>query len=353
MSGRRQAFTLVELLVVITIIALLMSLLLPAVQSAREAARRTTCLNNIKQLQLAVVNYESSKQEFPPGAMPSGAVWSAFIMPHIEEMAIFDALTLEDPRESEEVGPFGERQWYLRSGNLNHNATVGSGSTAARNLAAVKQEVSIFLCPSSSGDFIASGVGVAAVGPQETLRPNYVPASSHVLVEDESVNLDFANEFFTGAFTFGEGFEGRRFVDGLSKTIFLGEVAYRGGSITDQNCPRFEPNNGCRRCGKYYIGAAKDHAFLGSDDLDLEVDLSEFGCSTAFPPNKYRNGSSCDSEYCTEGSARYELAFNSSHRGLTLFAFGDGSARAIQDDVDPSVFRAMGSRYGSEVVADD
>ena len=90
---RRNAFTLVELLVVIAIIGILIGMLLPAVQMVRESARRTQCLNNIRQIGLGLLNYEGSMEEFPPGwitenlAEPIGETgwgWSAAILPHME-----------------------------------------------------------------------------------------------------------------------------------------------------------------------------------------------------------------------------------------------------------------------------
>ena len=94
----RRAFTLVELLVVIAIIGVLVALLLPAVQAAREAARRMSCQNNMKQLGLAVHNYESTNKVLPPGGMPSpakvtgnyGVSWFAVILPYMENGAIYD-----------------------------------------------------------------------------------------------------------------------------------------------------------------------------------------------------------------------------------------------------------------------
>lgn len=96
-ANRRSAFTLVELLVVIAIIGILIGMLLPAVQAVREAARRTQCKNNLKQLALAAINYESALERFPPGvtdnddnlqdAMHSGFV---FLLPYLEANAVFD-----------------------------------------------------------------------------------------------------------------------------------------------------------------------------------------------------------------------------------------------------------------------
>ena len=290
----RRGFTLVELLVVIAIITMLVSLLLPAVHSAREAGRRTQCLNNIKQLQLATLNYESARQAFPPGADRSGAAWSAFILPHLEEMNIYDALTLHDPREDAESTQYGEQQWFLPRSNDNRAASLASTNPRERNLAGVKQHVELFLCPSAAGERIGAGVGVASVGPAAQLHPNYTVCGSSLVTEDDQQGLGGGdpNLKFNGAFRYGDGLEIRRFTDGLSKTIFFGEVVSSVSGVTDANCPRFEPNNGCRYCGSVCIGARADKAFLGSNDLDLMIDLSEFCSSTAIPPNGIEGGTS-------------------------------------------------------------
>jgi hypothetical protein len=173
------------------------------------------------------------------------------------------------------------------------------------------------------------------------------------LQEDDDPRIREAPEtVFTGAFSYGDGLEGRQFVDGFSKTIFLGEVDYSGGTITEEACPRFETSNECRECARICIGASRDHAFLGSDDLDLETDYSEFFCSTAIPINSVRASVPCEPTgvRCTTHVPieRYELMYGAAHRGVAMFSFGDGSARAISERIDDAVFRALGSRYGSE-----
>ena len=106
---RKYGFTLIELLVVISIISLLIALLLPAVQNAREAARRTGCVNNLKQLGLALANYESASRSFPPGYVSHfdssgndtgpGWGWTAMILPQIEQKPLFSAVNLNLPIE--------------------------------------------------------------------------------------------------------------------------------------------------------------------------------------------------------------------------------------------------------------
>jgi prepilin-type N-terminal cleavage/methylation domain-containing protein/prepilin-type processing-associated H-X9-DG protein len=107
MTLNRRGFTLVELLVVIAIIGILVALLLPAIQAAREAARRSQCQNNMKQLAIGLLNYESTKKSLPPGGItegmlgtPSGAGWTIFVLPYIEEQALYDKYDFDEPNES-------------------------------------------------------------------------------------------------------------------------------------------------------------------------------------------------------------------------------------------------------------
>jgi len=106
-TQRFSGFTLVELLVVIAIIGILVALLLPAVQAAREAARRSQCQNNIRQLAIGILNYENAKKSLPPGGISqgdlgisSGAGWTIFILPYIEEQSLYDKYDFGEPNEA-------------------------------------------------------------------------------------------------------------------------------------------------------------------------------------------------------------------------------------------------------------
>ena len=125
---RKRGFTLIELLVVIAIIAVLIALLLPAVQAAREAARRTQCRNNLKQIGLALHNYESTHSVFPPGTLGFPKVFSAFahMLPYVEQANLQNLINFND-----NPLPFG--------------LPAPDGAT---NDVAAKSKIPVFLCPS-------------------------------------------------------------------------------------------------------------------------------------------------------------------------------------------------------------
>ena len=181
----KLGFSLVELLVVIAIIGVLIGLLLPAVQMAREAARRTSCQCNLRQLGVALHAYHDTHRTFPPGGVewrPSGnttkrqLAWSAFILPQLEEQAVYDLLNFSKP--------FDDPQ----------NATGAA------------HVLTVYLCPSTQRDGnIVEGRGACDVGGiygERITSPNYPPKGA--MLYDVALNL-------------------KKITDGASKTLLIGE----------------------------------------------------------------------------------------------------------------------------------
>jgi len=167
---RRRGFSLVELLVVIAIICLLTALLLPAVQSAREAARRAACLNNFRQLGIALQHYHATTGSFPPGGIeliakkPGGRqyAWGAFLLPYLEQTAVFEMLDFSLP-------------YY-----------------AAENLNAARTPLPVFVCPGSPRaiTMLSGGLGATDYGGiygERILSPNEPPKG--VMLYDRAVRI--------------------------------------------------------------------------------------------------------------------------------------------------------------------
>lgn len=164
-STRRRAFTLVELLVVIAIIGILVGLLLPAVQAAREAARRMSCQNNLKQIGLAMLNYESVHKKFPSALMGSrvggpqddGASWAVAILPFLEQAPLYARLETAVQALGGQLGTPGilrvaKGGSWPGSGPNGPYTVAGSGgsSTNTRIVAGGDTKISAYRCPSSA-----------------------------------------------------------------------------------------------------------------------------------------------------------------------------------------------------------
>ena len=226
-SVRRFGFTLVELLVVIAIIGILVALLLPAVQAAREAARRMQCGNNLKQLGLAVHNYADTHKTFPSGYIHTNAAtrtalershwsWGALVLPFVEQGSLKDTL---------DVGP--RPLWQ--------NLLVPA------QLAALQTKLTAFVCPSDSGpDMNEFGAKINAVyanyEKQVTsdgtdripiAKSNYVgvACSSNTLTPPSGDFTTYGPP--TGVFFWNSGVSFRDILDGTSNTAMLGERCYR------------------------------------------------------------------------------------------------------------------------------
>jgi len=157
-SFRRTGFTLVELLVVIAIIGILVALLLPAVQAAREAARRAKCQSNLKNIAIALQNYHSARNRFPKGfvAQPETVeawAWSVYILPYLEEQAIYDRLS---PSEDFVIPVDANRKTKRNLADL---------------FAAAKANIDSWGVSFGGGSFFANGVGTPTGSAVFTLTP--------------------------------------------------------------------------------------------------------------------------------------------------------------------------------------
>lgn len=312
MSTRRQSkgFTLVELLVVIAIIGVLVALLLPAVQSAREAARRMQCTNNLKQLGLAMHNYHDTYKSFPYGANAVwGHSWSAHILPQIEQDALFN--TIPTP-------------W---------NDSGSWGGTDARSLALInlaRTAMPAFRCPSQPGPknepADVNGLTGRAIG-------NYLGNAGGDAQNDNNGadGMDRSNGVLIATPFYGPRdprtrppYAFRDITDGTSNTLLIAESIYL-----------LDSNKGCNICDRYLFYHMNFDSGTGSD-------FSEALGSTFYQINNQ-----------AVNNSEREVAFSSFHPGGCVGVLCDGSTRFVSETIDITAWRAVGSRGGGEVAALD
>jgi prepilin-type N-terminal cleavage/methylation domain-containing protein/prepilin-type processing-associated H-X9-DG protein len=236
-------FTLIELLVVIAIIGVLIALLLPAVQAAREAARRTQCLNNLRQIGIALHGYHDANQVFPPGGWVAGAnrttrwiAWSALLLGHMEQQALQNSLNLD-------LG-------YDRPANSTAAATV----------------LSVYLCPSSRRQQVrVSGRGACDYGGiygERITSPNNPPKGA--MLYDQTISIAAVR-------------------DGTSQTIFVGEDSFftdgqwiYARNVFDQafainKAPAFENDIRSEHPGGAQVVFGDGHARFLMESIDLRT----------------------------------------------------------------------------------
>jgi len=315
-SNRRplHGFTLVELLVVIAIVGVLVAMLLPAVQAAREAARRSQCADSLRQIGLALLNHHDSQRHFPPGysALPryrDGATdttpgwgWAAFILPYIEESSlnqmINSKVAIEDPRHS----------------------------------AAIQTRVSLYLCPSDLPPDSAFSI-LDATG--ATLASAAPASYSACIGGDESGTSDADG---LGIFYRNSRTRIAEILDGTSKTILVGERSWSNakgiwaGAISGGVCQRGDQNPNPTTGASSYPAATLilSHSHLNNATTDPDGGLDDF-------------------------SSRHPEGSN--------FAFADGSVRFLRSvsgdqadggySPDGVIFQALGTRENGEMIPGD
>ncbi len=332
-SAAQFGFTLVELLVVIAIIGILVALLLPAIQAAREAARRAQCQNNLKNIALGVLNYESARKRYPPGFVSTGPgaveawAWSTFTLPYLEEQTIYDQMrpseTFQQPVDKNRTG-----KRNLADLIANYKAGVTS------ELAPLQTRVAVFRCPSDTTpdlipqDPLSQAQGVTAALPCSKGLPTYddskfsryfngiqVSASNYVGSKGQ------VDGTCTGA---GSGTAASPWIsdhDRCADTgVFFGDSQVSSKQITDGTTNTFligERSNFC--FAATWVGVRNPP---GPDAWASNWALGH----VASPHGKLNFGCTSDHNTCTEG-------FSSNHPGGGFFAFCDGSVHFINDDI--------------------
>lgn len=299
MRSRRTGFTLVELLVVIAIIGVLVALLLPAVQAAREASRRAQCSNHLKQLGLATHNYHDLHRTLPPGAFWFGTNYAAYrgsilvhLLPFVEQQVIYDAFDFNSATDDQTYPGGGliaativpiyvcpsDTNRGLLNGRAIHNYAASAGATGNGDN------------PSCS---CSNGWNAYAISPHGTPSGPF-----------------YRNPAFTYKFA--------DITDGLSGTIFFGEVRRDCSVHIQQGWVRSNDGNGL---------------------VNTVVPINFDSCSTTAP-------SMCN-RTCNWNT---ELAFKSRHRGGAQFCAGDGAVRFLSQSIDHWTYQYLGARAEGQTV---
>lgn len=387
-ARERRGFTLVELLVVIAIIGILIALLLPAVQAAREAARRMHCQNNLKQMGLAVLNYESANKSFPHGRqVPDWVVKQAKGLIEATDYTNYNGVRPE--RDGERTGIFSvhvrilpymeQRQIYDM---INFNVAISpemvysDGSPKNANYQAFATAAGLFLCPSDPN--------VDRIISENNYRYNFGGSTPYAgaKADNEQTNRGASVDGFScrgnGAFTIGDALRPRDITDGLSYTAFFSERTKGSGRDLKNEPPTKSdiitmPNRAPNSM------VPRDVIYNDCLNYVPKPDAQGFHFNSAgrwLPGGQYSNGwpfaayagtmynhvatpnwkgQDCGSVSAipdTPGESAVVSA-RSEHPGIVNVCFGDGHVAVMSDSVELNVWRAMGTRNGQEAVNAD
>ncbi|MFO0938689.1 MAG: DUF1559 domain-containing protein [Gemmataceae bacterium] len=331
--SNRGGFTLIELLVVIAIIAILIGLLLPAVQKVRDAAARLKCQNNLKQIGLALHSYESANQFFPPGYVdgntnpnvtPDGDLgpgwgWASYLLPHLEQGNLFNQINFKQP--------------------------IGTGVNAQVS----QQNLTIFQCPSDPYQQLVPVYDSNFSTPVATVaHANYVGCTGWLeCFNGATGNITVGNGDDGLAGVYGPGGRGvfwrnsrtriTDVTDGMSNTIFAGErsgnhsPATWTGAVPGGRCPAWmavtSPSPYSPPPGPAYDNADFGEAFVLAHCNATHLPNADF---PIYDPD----------------------TFYSFHTGGCNFLLGDGSVRFISSGINPATYQALSTIAGGEVLGD-
>ncbi|HVX64937.1 MAG TPA: DUF1559 domain-containing protein [Pirellulales bacterium] len=321
----RRGFTLVELLVVIAIIGILIALLLPAVQAAREAARRTQCTNKLKQLGLAAQNYESVQGSFPSGvinpigddpngkngsgAPGMGGPWICLILPYIEQPTLYSNFMKIVEQRPEVVDWFG-------------NGTYAATPIGNTHLPAMD-------CPSHplSEEQMSNGTNM-----ENLARGNYAASYG----KGGYGQADTNNPALGGIYGNNSKVRIPDVIDGTSNTLALSELRYR---LPNTSGPSYQDVR-----GTWGYATMGGDVFSAQTGPNSAVPDAIWGCRSYLPENMP----------CVTSSAYASLfaAARSYHPGGVQGGMADGSVRFFSDNINLTIWQSLASRGGSESVGD-
>ncbi len=306
----RRGFTLVELLVVIAIIGILVALLLPAVQSAREAARRIQCANNVKQVTLALHNYESGQKTLPFGVSWSQntGTWASFILPQLELQNHYNLFDFKQSMEH------------------------------ANNKIAVETVVAAYICPSdgkASEAIMGHRCTCCGSSPLRSMVLWYAASMGPTAPDSCPFCPDGPGSYCCQGANYGSnppgafvGLFGRSEVsipfsdikDGLSNTLMLGETL-------PKHC--------------FHNSAFGRNFPIAGTQIPMNIMEGQEG-----QPDSWSQ-----SDLHSKNVHNRVCGFKSQHAGGAMFSLGDGSVRFLHDTIDYRLYNALGTRSGAEVVS--
>jgi prepilin-type N-terminal cleavage/methylation domain-containing protein/prepilin-type processing-associated H-X9-DG protein len=345
-SKRHFAFTLVELLVVIAIIGVLVALLLPAIQAAREAARRSSCTNNLKQIALALLNYSDIHNQFPLGAYAAveedhpaeedGLGWATQILPQLEEQAIYDKL------KANTVPGYQNNPWITNHPPGQKGIFTVAHSAGLRPIAGGDVVLKMFVCPAvdlpatvpsgdyfglSSADFAGTGYATAHYKGSRGHcdRGMFWPPKEGAAVYDCKYDINGDGVIDTVPKKAYSRVRIADVTDGTSKTICVGEAAYFA------------------RAASFPIWAG-----IFGDDGSVMFETQDaincnIGGARSFPLN------SAQIAQLPDKNETDDCAF-SWHTGGAYFSFVDGSVHFLSENMELRTFWLLGDRMDNEVI---
>ncbi|WP_337176990.1 DUF1559 domain-containing protein [Paludisphaera sp.] len=344
-ASTRRGFTLIELLVVIAIIAVLIALLLPAVQAAREAARRAQCVNNLKQMGLALHNYHQAIGAFPMGATDApvhapgdsastGGGWSSWsaqslMLPYMEQSAIYNSINFS---------------WAaIQGGSLSYNI----------NSTAYETKINSLLCPSDGN---AGKTNICSyAGSMGTTTIIYGNQSTGLFTYHRSYDIAEVTDGTSNTIAFAEQLVGEQTGAPMKRGNSTGNGGGGGGQAggqLDVTGMMTQIRNDMLQCDTWFrdpaarVGGRGNHwgaGILGATMLN-----------TAIPPNSAGSAwGACRMDCCPNAQHDHYTNSTSNHSGGVNVAMGDGSVRFVKDSVSWQTWWALGTRAGGEVISSD